>query len=171
MNDRIQQREIIYHSYNKLLPLNWKLFLQRRLNKWKNYFLHLRRRRRKRDRNHKKITRIKKCSTNFFLKNKKIKSARKKKLLNSLELSVIVFGLFGSTSPSGSMQMWWVWISGLICSGRLSNDGTTITTSPLLPLQSFSRWLAYWVGIELLNKRKRKNHVSNCTITLKLLSL
>lgn len=74
-----------------------------------------------------------------------------------LELSVIVFGLFGSISGSASMQT--------VCSGRpvisseciwsVSNAGTTITTSPhpscwieLLP--------TYWGGIELNQERHRK---------------
>lgn len=88
--------------------------------------------------------------------NKLLTNQEREKVLNLLELSVIVFGLFGSTSPSWSIQMWCEWISGRTCSGRLSSDGTTITTSPLLPLQSFSRWLAYCVGIELLNERKSR---------------
>lgn len=72
--------------------------------------------------------------------------------MNSLELSVIVFGLFGSISASAWMHMCCEYEGGLTSgSGRLSIDGTTITTSPLLPTQSFcSMWLTYWVGIELL---------------------
>lgn len=68
--------------------------------------------------------------------------------LNLLELSVIVFGLFCSISPSGSMQIWCEWVScDRTFSLRLSIEGTTITTSPL---QSFSKWLTYCVGTELL---------------------
>lgn len=73
-----------------------------------------------------------------------------KNILNSLELSVMVLGLFGSISASASMQIRCEWSDLLGTSGRLSMCGTTITTSPLPWTQSLSRWLTYWVGIELL---------------------
>lgn len=77
----------------------------------------------------------------------RINLKRWRKLSNSLELSVMVLGLCCSISASASMQMWCA--SGrMIASGRLSMVGTTITTSPLPPTQSF--WLMYWVGMELL---------------------
>lgn len=80
--------------------------------------------------------------------------------LNSLELSVIVLGLFGSISVSASIQMWCECGSGLVrCSGRLLIEGTTITTSPLLFTQSFcSIWLENCVGIELLLDEQQKNY-------------